>query len=72
MTWLGLRIGLTWVEGFVRDLLVGVLWGCPFPWGHGVSPSFFILLPMVFGGSGVLSHRANFVFFSVVVSLGTN
>ena len=78
LAWIGLRIGLTWVGGFVGDLLVGVFWGCLFPWGHGVllfSFSFPFLFLYVMGGSGVLSHGAvfglSFYFFYIFFSLWT-
>ena len=41
-----------------------------YPWVHGVSPFFFSFY--FIGCSGVLSNGADFVFFSVTVSLGIN
>ena len=62
---IGLRIGLTWVGGFVGDLLVGVLFGCLFPLGPWCFPFFLSLFYFlsVVGGSGVLSHGVVSGFF---------
>ena len=42
VTRIGIGIGLFWVGDFAGGFLGGILWGCPFPWGHGVSPSSFL------------------------------